>query len=406
MKTKDLRNTIIAVFATTLILLSFSSCEEQAGLDNIDASVLAAGSDSPGTESLTNDSLSNDCLSSLAYMREEEQLAHDVYVKMFDLWDAKVFENIAKSETKHTDAVKGLLEFFDIDDPVLPGEGEFANEKLQELYDNLVESGSASLIEALKVGATIEEVDIIDLDKAMENCDVDTVITVYSRLRRGSTHHLRAFVANISKQGVKYEPQFLTREEYDKIINDTDSVNGGKGNGECKDTINVGTITDTEAAGLRFMREEEKLAHDVYVNLYAMWGIRTFDNISKSETQHSEKVLSLLDLYGIEDPALPNIGEFSDEDLQSLYDKLMEQGKDSEIAALIVGATIEEVDILDLDERMEQTDNSNILKVYSSLEKGSEAHLRAFVAQLKLRGYYYEPQFLSQEEFDDIINKE
>ena len=84
----------------------------------------------------------------------------------------------------------------------------------------------------------------------------------------------------------------------------------------------------------------------------------------------------------------------------------MEQGKDSEIAALIVGATIEEVDILDLDERIEQTDNSNILKVYSSLEKGSEAHLRAFVAQLKHRGYYYEPQFLSQEEFDDIINKE
>ncbi len=93
--------------------------------------------------------------------------------------------------------------------------------------------------------------------------------------------------------------------------------------------------------------------------------------------------MSLLKLYGLEDPVMPGIGEFSNEDLQALYNQLMEQGSASLVAALIVAATIEEVDILDLYERMEQTENTTILKVYSSLEKGSEAHLRAFVYQLE-----------------------
>jgi len=79
-------------------------------------------------------------------------------------------------------------------------------------------------------------------------------------------------------------------------------------------------------------------------------------------------------------------------------------GNNSLIDALRVGATIEEIDIQDLYDRMGQTENSQILNVYSALEKGSEAHLRAFVSQLKLRGYDYEPQFLSEEDFNEIID--
>jgi hypothetical protein len=145
------------------------------------------------------------------------------------------------------------------------------------------------------------------------------------------------------------------------------------------------------------------LGHDVYVNLYELWGVKVFDHISKSEAMHMSKVLKLIQLYNLEDPALPGIGEFSNEELQTLYNDLMEQGNDSLVAGLIVGATIEEVDIIDLWERMEQTDHWPIKKVYSHLEKGSEAHLRAFVFQLGLHNYDYQPQFLTQEQFDEII---
>ena len=134
------------------------------------------------------------------------------------------------------------------------------------------------------------------------------------------------------------------------------------------------------------MREEEKLAHDVYVTLYEQWGLRVFGNISRSEQQHTEAVAYLLDRYDISDPAAGNdFGEFTDADLQALYDQLVAQGSKSVADALKVGAAIEEIDILDLQERLAETDNAAIERVYNSLLAGSENHLRAFVGNLKAR---------------------
>lgn len=165
-------------------------------------------------------------------------------------------------------------------------------------------------------------------------------------------------------------------------------------------------VMQDEIDGLLYMREEEKLAHDVYVYLFSLWNIPVFDNISKSETVHTNKVLELINSFGLEDSALPNAGEFKNTELQALYNQLVEQGGDSLVAGLLVGTTIEEVDIIDLKEEMEIATDNSILTVYSSLMKGSEAHLRAFVAQLSQRGYNYVPQLLSQEEFDTIINND
>ena len=393
----------IKFFGIAVILLSvitFSACDEQqAVLDDLQSAELTSENDS-----LVTDSTDTDIYATLKFMREEEKLAHDVYVNLYDLWGAKVFENISKSETQHTDAVKGLLDYFNIEDPALSEIGEFSNEELQKLYNDLIASGKGSLIEALKVGATIEEVDIIDLDDAIKECDVDTIITVYQRLRTGSTHHLKAFVKNLSVQGVEYSPQYLSREVYDEIINSSDTTGTGYGDGECQDSTITGTITEEEADGLLWMREEEKLAHDSYVTMYNLWGLKIFDNISKSETKHTESVLNLINQFGLEDPALPGIGEFSNDELQELYDKLMDQGKESEIAGLLVGATIEEVDIIDLYERINDGMNETIRNVYENLEKGSEAHLRAFVRQLAAKGHVYTPRYLTQEQFDEIIN--
>jgi hypothetical protein len=383
---KNLKFKSIAVLMFVFGMLLFTSCNND---DEVTSNVY-----DDGYKSVTMDSVEGYCYTSLLYMREEEKLAHDVYVYLYDLWNVPIFNNISKAETVHTNAVKGLLSYYDIEDPALPGEGEFSNPELQDLYNTLIETGSGSLVDALTVGATIEEVDIIDLDNAMDSCDVDTIDVVYNRLRTGSTHHLKAFVAWLSNQGVDYQPQYLSQEEFDEIIN---------GDGDDDSDTTIVSLTEEEAAGILFMREEEKLAHDVYVNMYNMWGLKTFLFISKSETIHTNKVLGLIEYYDLEDPALPGIGEFSNEELQNLYNDLMAQGSDSLIAALKVGATIEEVDILDLWERLEQTDKLPITRVYSHLEKGSEHHLRAFVYQLKLHGVEYEPQYLTQEQYDAII---
>ena len=157
------------------------------------------------------------------------------------------------------------------------------------------------------------------------------------------------------------------------------------------------TISPQEAADLQFMREEEKLAHDVYVTLYEKWDLRVFNNIAASEQKHTDAVAVLLDRYDITDPVTGNdVGEFADLELQALYDQLVAQGSRSVAEALKVGAAIEEIDILDLQERLGETDNASIERVYDSLLAGSENHLRAFVSNLKAQtGETYAPQYLS-----------
>jgi hypothetical protein len=166
------------------------------------------------------------------------------------------------------------------------------------------------------------------------------------------------------------------------------------------------TISPEEAADLQFMREEEKLAHDVYVTLYEKWGLRVFANISRSEQQHTEAVAYLLDRYDISDPAAgSDLGEFTNTDLQALYERLVAQGSKSVADALKVGAAIEEIDIADLQERMAKTTNADILRVYGNLTAGSENHLRAFVSTLENQtGETYAPQYMDQAAYDAIMD--
>lgn len=168
----------------------------------------------------------------------------------------------------------------------------------------------------------------------------------------------------------------------------------------------LGTLTDSEQAGLRYMREEEKLAHDVYVTLSKKWALPVFQNIPKSEQTHMEAVKLLLDRYSLADPATGKaVGVFTDVALQKLYDQLLEKGNQSLANALTVGATIEDLDIVDLQTRLAQTDKTDIQLVYENLMKGSRNHLRAFTQTLTSQaGETYKPQYLSQEDFAAIIN--
>lgn len=166
-------------------------------------------------------------------------------------------------------------------------------------------------------------------------------------------------------------------------------------------------LTDDEVAGLLWMREEEQLAHDVYVVLGDMWGLRIFENISASETTHIEAVSVLLDRYAIEDPALGNQpGTFTDPAIQALYDQLVADASESIEAALAVGALIEELDISDLRARAAATETAEITTVYANLERGSRNHLRAFTSELDSRGVVYEPTQLDPDVFDAIVSSE
>jgi hypothetical protein len=147
-----------------------------------------------------------------------------------------------------------------------------------------------------------------------------------------------------------------------------------------KTPLLVTELTPAEKAGLIHMREEEKLARDVYIAMYAKWNTKVFQNISSSEQTHMNALLNLLNLFAIADPVGNNgPGVFTDPNLQSLYNTLIEKGNISKLEAFKVGIDIEQLDISDLKHQINDvTTNTNLLRVYNNLLLGSYSHLEAF----------------------------
>jgi hypothetical protein len=148
-------------------------------------------------------------------------------------------------------------------------------------------------------------------------------------------------------------------------------------------SIQTVALTDDENYWLTYMREEEKVARDVYLYLNEKWNIRIFKNIAASEQVHMDAIKALLDTYTLPDPATGmGKGEFTHPDLQELYDDLIRQGSISKLEALKVGVIIEETDIDDLNEGIATTRHNDIKTVYSNLLQGSLNHLDAFESTL------------------------
>jgi len=140
-------------------------------------------------------------------------------------------------------------------------------------------------------------------------------------------------------------------------------------------------LTETEKEGLRWMREEEKVARDVYLAFYEIYGSLVFKNIAKSEQAHMDAVLYLIKGYKLTDPASPETGKFSPE-FQAIYDGLIAEGKKGLKEALQVAVKIEEMDIADLREHLSETKVANLLRVYNNLLAASKIHLSAFTFNL------------------------
>ncbi|WP_338356637.1 DUF2202 domain-containing protein [Yeosuana marina] len=163
-------------------------------------------------------------------------------------------------------------------------------------------------------------------------------------------------------------------------------------------------LSEFELSSMIHMREEEKLARDVYQYLYAKYEMTIFTNIMNSEETHMFAVEVLLNKYNIVDPAeTTEPGVFKDESLQSIYDSLIAKGNVSLTEALIVGAIIEDLDIMDLNHLLENSDNQDFKYVFENLNLGSRNHLRGFYPQVLNNNGEYAASYISQEEFDAVV---
>lgn len=164
--------------------------------------------------------LSEGEIAGILLMREEEKLARDMYAALYETWRIPVFANISGSEQTHMDWMELIIQRYNLDDPASSGSapGNYESDELQQVYDQLLEKGLASLKGALEVGATVEDLDIADLERLIAESDNDDLRVVYQNLNKGSRNHLRSFYSQLQRQGANYTPRYISDKLFRAII--------------------------------------------------------------------------------------------------------------------------------------------------------------------------------------------
>ncbi len=166
-----------------------------------------------------------------------------------------------------------------------------------------------------------------------------------------------------------------------------------------------GELLLADQQSILYMREEEKLARDVYLFLARTWNSSIHQHIAESEQRHMDMVKRLISLYQLTDSAAIEEGVFHDAQLQSLYNDLIVRGQRNANEALLVGALIEEVDIADLEQALLATINPDLIATYEQLLQASYRHLNLFVRTWNAQtGATYTAQVLPQAAVENIVN--
>jgi hypothetical protein len=182
--------------------------------------------------------------------------------------------------------------------------------------------------------------------------------------------------------------------------NGTNSHQGDAGGANIQNSVdiysyNLAPLNDKQKYSLAYMWNEERLAQDVYLNLYKIHtDVRQLNNIgSNSEGVHIGLVQDLVEAYDINITNLVDYtqnysqeelnamapGTYGIESIQNLYNLLYEKGAVSSQAALEVGCMVEVTDINDLDKYIvDAGTNQALLDTFNILRDGSYQHYWAF----------------------------
>ncbi len=215
-----------------IIMFAISACDESANDEQIIETNLPEYTvKSVQTNFVPTNALTTSEEEGIYFMREEELLARDLYTAFFNDYNLSVFNRIAQSEDRHATAMLALIDFYQLIDPATGIVGEYSNPDLQTMYNDLYAQGTIGLMEAIAVGALVEEVDIEDINQILDSTSNENLVMVYENLLKGSKNHLRAFVKQLDNNGISYTPQVLSLLEFEEILNDTNTGNQGNCNG-------------------------------------------------------------------------------------------------------------------------------------------------------------------------------
>ncbi len=171
-----------------------------------------------GTTNITAAGLSPREVEGMRFIWEEEKVARDLYVSLYEETNLSIFTDLARSEQNHMDQAKALLDKYGLETPVGDEPGLFYNQTLKGLYDDLLAQGMQSPQEALAAAVAFEEISIRDLEMEISATDSEDIRIVYEGLLAGSRKHLRSYVRDLQDMGIQYSPQYLGQEEFEETV--------------------------------------------------------------------------------------------------------------------------------------------------------------------------------------------
>jgi len=154
----------------------------------------------------------------LLFIWEEEKAARDLYTSLYEKNNLSIFQDLVRSEQSHMDQARAIIEKYALTIPEKDDQGVFQNQTMQKVHDELLAKGLRSDQDALKVAASFEEISIVDLEKELAATKALDIKTMYQGLLAGSRKHLRSYVNDLKDQGIQYSPQYLEKDEYEKIV--------------------------------------------------------------------------------------------------------------------------------------------------------------------------------------------
>ena len=137
----------------------------------------------------------------LFFIYQVEKVARDVYMTLSEVYESETtFALMQFAEQRHMDCARELCEMYGVETSKVNEEavGEFESPVLQTLYDECIQKGKLSLLDALEVGEFLEIADIEDLEQASVGMPND-VVSVYNKLKKRNINHLGAFQSAILK---------------------------------------------------------------------------------------------------------------------------------------------------------------------------------------------------------------
>jgi hypothetical protein len=167
---------------------------------------------------------------------------------------------------------------------------------------------------------------------------------------------------------------------------------------------NTSELTDEEKIGLVYSLEEAKMSYELAEVFSGLYPVSSIKDVGQSEEGFIRKIRDLIrdndgrDTYGL----IPK-GLFNIQDCQNRYNQYVQQGKNGVVASLFVMATVEELVIEQMENRLAQTSNERLFALYTQRMDRAKNGLRNLVLDLGKLHVKYEPQILPTAQYQLIV---